>query len=221
MLELEASDPRSPLGSAKGTVRGVRQRGEVLRVRFPGSREAAAFGKSLERIVAHRVEQVVACLGARERDGDDGLVDERAEQLDHGHLVEPVLGACGHERGERRTASMDRNVVEQGLLVRMEKVVAPLDEGPERGTARIGGRPIVEELQAPPDEREELREPEHVDPRGGELDRKREAVDETADLRGEPGVLVRQLEARARRARTRGEELHGRSGGRVARTGVG
>ena len=42
VLELEASDPRSPLGSAKGTVRGVRQRGEVLRVRFPGSREAAA-----------------------------------------------------------------------------------------------------------------------------------------------------------------------------------
>jgi hypothetical protein len=56
VLELQVSDPRSPLGSAKGTVRGVRQRGEVLRVRFPGSREAAAFGKSLERIVAHRVE---------------------------------------------------------------------------------------------------------------------------------------------------------------------
>ena len=222
---LSCSSSRRPTqarhsGPRSAPCAGVRQRGEVLRVRFPGSREAAAFGKALERIVPHRVEQVVACVGARERDRDDRLVDERAEQLDHRHLVEPVLGARGHERGERRTASMNRNVVEQGLLVRMQEVVAPLDEGPERGPARIGGRPIVEELQAPPDEREELREPEHVDPRGGELDREREAVDETADLGGEPGVLVRQLEARARRARTRGEELHGRSGDRIARIGV-
>ena len=93
VLELEASDPRSPLGSTKGAVRGVRQRREVLRVRSSGSCEAAALGKALERIVAHRVEQVVARVGARERDGDDRLVDERAEQLDHRHLVEPVLGA--------------------------------------------------------------------------------------------------------------------------------
>ena len=123
----------------------------------------------------------------------------------------PCSAPAATSAGEAH-ASMNRNVVEQGLLVRMEKVVAPLDERPECGTARIGRRPIVEELQAPPDECEELREPEHVDPRGGELDREREAVDESADLRGEPGVLVRQLEARARRARTRGEELHGRSG---------
>ena len=102
-----------------------------------------------------------------------GLVDERAEQLDHRHLVEPVVGARGDERAERRTASVHRDMVEQGLLVRMQEVVAPLDERPERGTARIGGRPIVEELQAAPDEGEDLREPEHVDPRSGELDRER------------------------------------------------
>jgi hypothetical protein len=132
-----------------------------------------------------------------------------------------VLGARRDQRRERRAASVGRNMVEQGLLVRMQKVIAPLHERPERGTARIGRRPIVEELEAPPDKGEELREPEHVDPRSGKLDREREAVDEAADLRGEPGILVRQFEARARRARTRGEELHRRGGGRVARTGVG
>jgi hypothetical protein len=51
--------------------------------------------------------------------GDDGLVDERAEQLNHGNLVEPVGGSRRGECGERRTRSMHRKVVEQGLLVRM------------------------------------------------------------------------------------------------------
>ena len=92
-LELEASDPRSPLGPTKGALRGVRQRGEVLRVRVPGSREARRLGKALERIVPHRVEQVVARGGAWERDGDDGLVDERCRAARHRHLVQPVVGA--------------------------------------------------------------------------------------------------------------------------------
>ena len=78
----------------------------------------------------------------------------------------------------------------------------------------------MEEIEAALDERDELREPEHVDPRRGELDRERQAVDETADLGGEPRVLVRQLEARARGARTRGEELHGRSVDRVTSIAV-
>ena len=78
----------------------------------------------------------------------------------------------------------------------------------------------MEELEAPLDQGEELREPEHVDARSGEFDREREAVDETADLGGEPGVLVRQLKTRARRARTSGEELDGRSGERVSRSAV-
>ena len=192
----------------------------MLRVRFPRSHEAAAFGKAVERIVPNRVEQVVARVGARERDGDDGLVDERAEQLDHCHLVEAVVGACLDECGERRTASVHRDMVEQRLLVRVQEVVAPLDERREGGAAGIGGRPIAEQLQAPRDEGEDLRETEHVDPRGGELDREREAVHETADLGGEPGVLVRRLEARASRARTRDEELHRRSGDCIARIGV-
>ena len=107
-LELEAPDPRAPLGSTKRFVRGVRQPREVLRVSSPGSLEAVAFGKATERVLLHRVEQVVAGLGARERDGDDGLVDERAEQLDHRHLVEPVLGTRSDEGVESRTASMHR-----------------------------------------------------------------------------------------------------------------
>ena len=66
-----------------------------------------------------------------------------AEQLDHGHLVEPVVGARRDECGERRTASVDRDLVEQGLLVRVQEVVAPLDERPERGAAGVRGRLIA------------------------------------------------------------------------------
>ena len=96
-----------------------------------------------------------------------------AEQLDHGHLVETVVGAGRDERGERRTASVHRDLVEQGLLVRMQEVVAPLDECPERGAGRVGGGLIVEQLEAASDEGEDLGETQHIDPRSGELDRER------------------------------------------------
>ena len=106
-----------------------------------------------------------------------------------------MLGPCLDERSERRTASVHRDMVEQRLLVRVQEVVAPLDERREGGAAGVRRRLIAEQLQAPRDEGEDLRKTEHVDPRGGELDREREAVHETADLGGEPGVLVRRLES--------------------------
>ena len=80
-----------------------------------------------------------------------------------------MVGARRDECGERRTASVYRDMVEQGLLVGMQEVVAPFDECPKRGTPRIRGRPLVEKIEAAPDEGDELREPEHVDPRSGEL----------------------------------------------------
>ena len=166
-------------------MRGVRQRRVVLGVRFPRSRETAVLGKTLERVVPDSVEQVVARVRAPERDGHDRLVDEGAEQLDDGHLVEPVLAAGGDERRRGRTTAVHRDLVEQRLLVRVQEVVAPLDERRERGTAGVRCRPVAEQLQAAPDEGEDLRKTEHVHPRGCELDREREAVHETADLGGE------------------------------------
>jgi hypothetical protein len=87
-----------------------------------------------------------------------GLVDERGKELDHRHLVQPAVGARGDEWGERGASPVHRDMMEQGLLVHMEEVVAPLDERPERATARIRGRPLAEELQAVRDEGVELRE---------------------------------------------------------------
>ena len=187
-------------------------------MRLPRSHEAAAFGKALECVIPNRVEHVVAGVGARKRDGDDGLVDERAEQLHHRHLIESVVGARLDERTERRTASVHRDVVEQRLFVRMQEVVAPLDERREGGAPGVRRRLIAEQLKAAADEGEDLCEPEHVYPRSSELDRERDAVHETADLGSDPGVLVRQFEARARRARSGGEELHGRDTDGVARS---
>ena len=99
MLEVEPADPGLPVASAKLRPRCVGERREVLGVRPPGGGETAALGKTLERVVPHRVEQVVARVGARERDGEDRLVDQHAEQLDHGRLVQPVLAVDGDERG--------------------------------------------------------------------------------------------------------------------------
>ena len=67
---------------------------------------------------------------------------------------------------------MHRHLVEEGLLVRMQEVVAPFHERPERG-AGIRGRPLVEEIEAALDEGDEFRDAEHVDPRSRELYRER------------------------------------------------
>ena len=113
--------------------------------------------------------------------------------------------------------------MEQRLLVAVQEVVAPLDELLQRGAGRVGGRAVAQERRAALEDRDELGEPEHVDPCGGELDRERQPVDATGDLGRERDSLAVRLEARPCRARTLEEQLHGRRASRRAdgRTGSG
>ena len=102
---------------------------------------------------------------------------------------------------------MDRELVEQRLLVAVEQVVAPVEHLLEaaRGVRRlpvVGFEPALEQG-------EELREPEHVHTGSGELDRERKTVEPSADLGGVASVVGAQREARTGRSRSLGEEPDG------------
>ena len=148
MLEVEPVEPGLPFASAKFRPCCVGERREVLGVRPPGGGEAAALGKTLERVVTHRVEQVVARTFGGERHREDRLVDEHAEEVRDRRLVEPFARTDGVERRQRRAAAVHRDLVEQRLLVRVQEVVAPLHERPERGAARVRRRPVAKQPEA-------------------------------------------------------------------------
>ncbi len=78
---------------------------------------------------------------------------------------------------------MDGELLEQRLLVPVQEVVAPFHELLQCGAARVGGRAVAKERGAAVEDGDELREPEHVHTRGGELDRERQAVHPPGDLR--------------------------------------
>ena len=102
---------------------------------------------------------------------------------------------------------MDGELLEQRLLVPVQEVVAPFHELLQRGAARVGGGAVAQERRAALEDGDDLREPEHVHARGGELDRERQAVHAPGDLRGERDSLGVRLESGPRRARTLEEEL--------------
>ncbi len=221
MLELEPADPSLPIGSSKLRPRRVGERREVLRVRPPGSGETAAFGETHQRVLLHGVQQVVARAVVGERYGEDRLVDQHAEQVSHGCLVESVACPDGDQRRQRRAAPMHSDLVEQRLLVGMQQVVAPLHERREGRAGRVGCRPVAEELEAVLDEGKDLREAEDVGARGGELDRKGQPVDLAADLRHERCGLRRELESRSCRPCALDEQLHRRRADAVAGLRIG
>ena len=210
VLELQPALPAQPIRPAQPGARLVGERREVLGVSAAGGGEPAALGETLEHVVADRVEHVVAGDAARERHRHDRLVDQRGDEVRDGRLVEAVRRGDRDERGERRAAAVDGELLEQRLLVPVQEVVAPLDELLQRDAARVGRRAVAQERRAALEDGDDLREPEHVHARGGELDRERQPVHAPGDLRRERDSLGVGLEARPRRARTLEEELDGR-----------
>jgi len=126
-----------------------------------------------------------------------------------GRLIQPVTPAGGDQGGQRTAAAVHRGLMQQGLLVCMQKVVAPLHERSQR-PAGIGRRLLVEQRQTAFDQRQQLPEAEHVHARRRELDGKRQSVDAPGDRCNESSGFGVELEARPRGARALQEERHGR-----------
>ena len=182
----------------------------VFRVRLAGRREAAVLGETIEHVLADAVERVVAGTARGERGGHDRLVDERSEKVGNGRRVETVALGESVQRGERSAATVNRELLEQGLLVAMQEVVAPPHELLQSRAGGIGGRALVHERRAPFEHREELGQAQHVDSGCGELDRQRQAVHAADDL-GRKLLRIRvRLEPRSRRPGSLEEQLHAR-----------
>ena len=170
--------------------------------------------ETLERVLANGGEQVVPRFTPGKGHRDDGLVDERAEQIDHGRLVQLMLGACGDERRKRRATVVHGELMEQCLLVGVQEVVAPRQQGPQR--ARGVRRPLFaeEEREPPLQDGEELGEAEHVGARSRELDRQRKPVQAPGDL-GDQAVAAVEPECRTDVAGALGEQPHRVEGGEL------
>ena len=82
--------------------------------------------ESLERILADRVEQAEAPVGAA---ADEALLDERLERVEVG--VADGLGRLDREAARER-----RERSEELLFVRLEEPVAPFDRGAQRSLPR-------------------------------------------------------------------------------------
>ena len=124
--------------------------------------------------LADRLEHPEALLAVRVgAAADEALVEQRGKRVEVGlaHLLGVVEGAAAAEDGEAR---------EEALLVAVEQVVAPGDRGAQRGVALVGVTAALEQVEPLRDPLQQLLGAEELDPRGSELDRKREAV-ETPD----------------------------------------
>ena len=207
VLPLETLHPPLPLRLAQAGARAVGQRREVLRVCLSGSVEAAALLQLRECVLADGVEQVVARLALGERRQDDRFVDQCLKQVGDHRLVELVGRSDGEQRRERG-AAVHGKLVQQRLLVAVQKLVAPFDEAAESVAARLGADPVLEQREAALDDRVELREAEHVDAGGGELDRQRQPVHAARDVGHQRSGVLGQLEVRTRGTGARREQLH-------------
>ena len=147
---------------------------------------------------------------ANEADTID-LSTSAANEIRDGRLVEAVRRGDRASDGERRAAAVDGELLEQRLLVPVQEVVAPIHELLQRGAARVGCRAFAQERGAALEDGGELREPEHVDARGGELDRQRKPIHPAGDLRGERDGVGVGVEPGPCRTCTLEEELHARS----------
>ena len=128
--------------------------------------------------------------------------------------MSPPISADGPQiasaDGEVEAAGEHRQAVEQPPGVLVEEVVAPGDRAAQRllarrQVARAGGQQVELVLQPAEDRlgRQEL------DPRGGQLDGQRHAVEPGADGRHRGRVLVGDGEARPDRHRALDEQAHG------------
>ena len=137
----------------------------------------------------------------------EALLDERLQRVEVGgaNCLGRLVGAAAGEHGQPG---------EQVLFTRREQVVGPGDACAERVLAGVTAAPRFEQIEALREPPEHLRRREHTRARRGELDRERQVVEASAQLRD---VLTR-LDASAGTEQRRGLRLgeHGHAVGDLA-----
>ena len=205
-LELVEEPALLGAGEIRGDPLGERQEPGAVSRRNGVS--LAALRQLLRRVGPNRVQHLEPRVAVRVDGPDQALVREGDQAVDDVH---PELGGRpAHRLGCSKVdaALEDRDPVQQSPVALVEQVVAPGDRTAERLL------PLGQVPRAGGEERELVLEPsaqgvrrEQLDPRRGELDRERHAVEPRGDCRNGRCVLVRYPEVRLHRRRPRDEQV--------------
>ena len=175
--------------------------------------ERATRGRTPERLEHRQAPGFTA---------EQALVDERRDHID-------ASAGDGLRRAERASTGEDTELCKQALLRRVEQVVAPPKaERSVRGAGSVTNA-ADEQRQSPSEPDGELVRRQSRDPRRSELDRKRKAVERSADLPRTAHPSRNAAAPRVGRRRERQPRPHqrrqhepmldrGRSGSRLATT---
>ena len=172
-----------------------------IEVARAGSVRLARFIEPVLGILADRLERPVAAgLGLQ---ADERFLDQRGQEFQHVCDVEPRSGADSFGPLQRPAAGKHGESPEQRALYQVQQIVAPVDQRAQRLLAR---RCCSAALRQQP---EAIVEPfgnrlhrQRAQPRGGELDGERDAVEAATDLDHRVRVPLAQGEGGLHRDRT-------------------
>ncbi len=145
----------------------------------------------LPRELAHRLEQAEARGGqlVPARDAEEGALAERLEVIERrrAEVRQDGLAGLGGE-----AATKDREPRQSPPFGRVEELPRPFERAAERGLTRRSTAPRGEELELAAEPRHHPFETEELEPRGGELDRERDALQPLDERRD--GVGQRRID---------------------------
>ena len=196
-----ALQPGEPDG-LQGDPTGVRALGKVEEPAQVGVADRVGFSRGVELLVAvlaQGLQDGIAHLTVRvDLHHRERLVDEPAEEVEHELAGQSVGPADRLACVEIEAAREDAEPAEEHPLRLSEQVVAPVDGCPEGLLA--GQRCPASSREDPKailESGEQVFGGEHLDPRRGELDRQRHAIEPATDVADHLGVVVGQDEARS------------------------
>ena len=168
-------DPVVPDRRAPGQQLGacqLRKLEEEGAVPLPQDLSPAGLFDSLECELADRLQHPEALLCV----ADEALLDERLQRVEVG-------AADGFGRFERAAAGEHGEPREQAPLVGRQQVVAPFDRGAQRPLPRLGISSCLQKIEALREPLQDLAGSKDARAGGSELDRERQVVEPTAELR--------------------------------------
>ncbi len=170
----------------------------------------ATHAQGFPREVADRLESAIARAVLALLRHDERLVDQRCEEVQH------VVGCQGFHaahllgRFEIEASGEHAQAIEQDLLVRLQQVIRPRDQGAQRLLALEDHPPATgEQLEAVAQARVDVGEREGAHACRGELQREWYPFEPRHDLGHRRRFPLAKLECRLVRARAIDEEAYG------------
>ena len=171
--------------------------GEVPQVGPPRRFLLGGPGQPLLRVVADGGQQVVARAAVRLLRAQQRLFGQPGQQVEDVPAGDAAARRDPFGGGQGEAAGKDREPPEHRALVRGEQVVAPVEGRAQRlMAARRRAGPAGQYREDVVQALRQLCGRQDPYPRGGQLDRQRQAVQATADLQDRGGVVVGDAERR-------------------------